>query len=834
MKLALFRNIINMSTLLKLSIFLIILFTGALWSQEGADSGEKEVISPANQALLEVLLSESTEQEIRIKSTQALLNDPESYNRLLEILSHPNHTSARLIICQVIASYNDQSLLSNSMELLPSGFINPLLDNLDDNNPELSTWAARALSKFQSYDVSDILATLASDNSKSINKRLAAVDALKLMSGKSPVIALGQLLQDENTLLKQRASESLQVLLAVDQPIDANEFNENYFHYLQNVPENVFLSKQFYRSQRDLQLQKTQYGLLKNKLNEVMDRHLAVLSQQTLQISDLAQKLDVFWKNLDIENDIYLREWAMEQILQLSTAANVQTTPIAEQLVSGLKGYIQDPEPEIRLRVAKTLENLFLKAQQTAPMLLERLVLEKDANVQTALLSALGTFEYSLSIPQVVLLLRSPDLKVVTQALRTLGNLAANTTNPIDNNQLDQIAIALVGSYRPTLPVDIRKEIIRGMWKITSVNSFQPRAREIFKEILTAALSDSDGSVRSWAVRAHADLYQGQTFIDILNTDNYLLDDTDPTVRFRVIEAIEKYGSNQQLSDLMTRLSKEQLPDTIKAIQSTSLAILKVQTTEIVFNWAEQYQENESRLLTKDEKLLYDQIVDLLWQKISQDKADNIAVPLRYEILALEQLARITESGSQPAQSLGWYTKLLSLSIKDIEKDRYRFKVLNLAIRIDDDALILAATDAANQLKQRENNKSSLNNTLTNFCKMEVSSAGSDVVHHARLMINLLDATKMNDELCQQKRYDLAMKLIILQEQHLADQAKEHKNYMELLSQLDSRMVDYPTDGTVDEKLLKLSEFRTILLNLDDTPNGEAAIDNTATSPNSL
>jgi len=760
--------------------------------------------SPAIQALLDGLLSEKTDLTVRINQTRALLLDPAAHPALIDILLKDNHLSAKRIICRTIAVQNNDNLPIDGDPVVPAEFIDPLFTSLSSQDDELSAWAAQALARFHAHPIVLKLAIIVSDPQQSLASRLAAVHALELTPGKAPVLALGAVLENTDPTLQAAAAGALTKMLALPTPMSPKDYKEIYLPKLEQIEEHTFLIRQLELRQSQLHNATNNIQSLQIQINLWKERFLTAQSQIWNKITDPQEKLDTLKNALLPDSDEMLRIWAVRQINDWAAVAATQSGPLAQPLIELLTPRIIDDSPTVRELTADALRKLADMALPTAGRLLDQLTIEKDIPTQIALLDTLATFEYTPAATHALKLLDATDAALVAQAARTLGRLALARTNPLSTEQLDQISPQLLQTEQKwTDTTDVRREIIQTVRRLAARDDYLQKARQLFGQTLTAALAHPENTIRSAAVPAVTELYQTDVLPLLLTPQNFLLDDEDTSVRFAVAQAIQKYGQAKHLLLLNNRLQIEPHPETAKTLRDAFIHILSTKTGSIqdMAIWVKKLH-NPNNNTPKELQLLHDQIVQALWQKISQAKTTGVHVPPDFESLAL--------------------TRLLNLDLPQETKDTYRLKLIQLSlITPHQPDLLQQAQHALAALESRPAALDAFNHIESTYDQFDLNEEPT-LFQAAAIVTALICPLEHfpNDSLSQswqKKRTQLALLLIDNQIKLLTSQQQDNPSTIETLSQLDERLTNYPHDQPAQNRLDALENFRTILQSPDKT-----------------
>ena len=786
-------------------------------------------------AMIRTLLSETVDLSLRQAQARVLLQDPQqtrqAHQALLEIInSDSNGPTAKIIICQAIATGPSQLLNFSDAPSLAPAFTDALCKCLLSDNPDLSRWAAQALAKCHD-GISQRLATMATDPKHPVNQRLAAVAALERMSGREPVLALSRLLTapDTPTDLQNRAVAALVLMLNLPAPLSSpafiKEFQAKHLPHIVALDEQTFLRWQFDALSEKLWSTQAALRLQQQRGDEWLRRFADRLTVEFNALSDPKARLDILRRYLADQNEDALRAWALDRIRDWTAVNALGGDSAADEIITLLTPCIADASARVRQSAANCLEQLAGRAQTAAPALLEQLTRESDPIAQAAQLAALRALEYTPAIDQALCLLASDQPAVVAQAARTLGRLAASPANPPSPDQVNTIAHALAVAYtNPAATGDIRTDLILAIRKIAAIPHYRDLARQTFDDLLVGALADSSEKVRSEAVSALTEIHGAQA-LPLLLQPHDLLADRDIVVRLAVINAIRKYPDARLLAALRQRLAQEDNPDVIREIDAAFLAILEAQPLKDVYAWASDLRNYCDRPeATRQEKLLFDRVTTLLADKIAQAKTANQPVPAEYEALVLHHQADAARRDGQPAQAVQHYQSLLSLDLPNAEKDEYRRALLAIGLgRPDDPALLALAGQALDQLLANPANLPALDSVAQTSDSLPDDD--KRLLRSGRILAGIIVPVLKNIPPPQsgawnQRLLDAKLQLIDAQEKLVAaespaaDPAENPVANSEpaaLLAQLDPRLWDYPARDVPEKRLAALAQFRKTL-----------------------
>lgn len=826
---------------LVIAVLLVLRVAHPLLAQN-MDESESDV-PLAIQAMVKILLAESTDPAQRQLLAEALLKDPsaeQAQQALINILESDNNISAKIIICQAIAARPNPLLTTNSQRSPSPDFIDPLFKALLGDNPELSAVAAQALAKCRN-GLAAKLSLIALNTSQAQSHRLAAISALTLLPGKKPILTLAELLDEKQPApIRQRAAQILADTLLPTPPKNLDEFvqkfNQQYLPKIQDTDEKSFLLWQMDRIKQELDLARNDRDIQKEKSLQWFRRYEEQLTLEFNTKTQLDDRLTFVKSFLVDQPEPLLQIWALEQIRQWSSSEAVQTGPMCIQLVGLVGPFISDPNPQLRQLTADILALLAEQAKPSAPALMEQLAKEKYPLAQAALVQALGTFEYAAATGPALLLLGNSDHPdVVGQTARALGKIAASQTDPPETKQVEEIALALATNYSRFKEVPkVRLDFIMAMRKIATREQYLDLANHSFKNILTEALNDTSERIRSEAIYALAEILREKVLSVIMQPKN-LLDDPDTAVRLAVIGVIQSYPDKKLLLPLQQRLPLEDNAEVVDLIVSAFGTILATQPTSDIYNWAIQLKQHTNNGSANKQELLCDQVVSLLSEKINQAKAAEQKYSIEHEILVLDHQADMALRKNQPAAAVSHLLALIKLQqASPKQSNPWRQRIVQIALETpQDETLLPLAQELRWDLLLADPETASLLGEIDQACQNNLATPDT-APHAARILIYLVFPLKdqiPKDSLPQWEHHRIqsALALIDSQEKLLADgeTGQEDTKIIDLMGQLDPRLKDYPLSESLENRRAALAAFRSILqppaMDTIDTPGTSGA-----------
>jgi len=786
------------------SCLLMIMGGGALQGQSETAEGTSII-----DVMIKVVLSDTTEQQLRLANAQALLGNPQAHQALIDVLENSENTSAKMIICRAIATRKEDFL--NGQAMIPATFIEPLFKALKSDDIKLSSWASAALARCHD-GVTDRLAQMAGDPNEVITHRLAAIATLELMPSLNAVLNLAKLVSDPQPQVSQRCMEALGKVLYLPSPLNLDDFNQQILPKLAITDEESFLRWQLQRS-REQQLDAR--GKIKQQQQKIelwQKRYFDALTKEIGRITEPQKKLEFLYGYLD-QQENELRIWAMTQIEEWSNTATATQDPIAKSLVEKLQKLIPDPNSEIRRLTAVTLERMGEKAQAAALDLLVQLKKESNPQAQAALLAALGTFEFAPARQDLLALLGADQMEVVAAAVRALGKISGAENSELSAQQVEEIAVNLAQCYgKWPKSVIIRREMILAMKKISSRSAYRQIAQTHFGDILKNALNDEEPTVRSQAISTLKELHGKDTLALLINSSKNLLEDGDPSVRFAVIDVINSYGGEENLAQLRACLAKEDVGYVVDALQESFKKILSTLPMSQVRQWCYDLQNAGGK-----ESDLQKLALACLADKITQAKSAGQKVPPEYEKLLYSEQARIDERENQPLLAARSLQRILALEISLDDKLVYRKKILSLALPSDDDELLQIATLVIQDLAQEAPNLEESLKTIGQSYDALNTQDEKQLLRMAKIIAALIMPHLPKFSAPQQAEWDqrrrqIALELIGRQEKLLAaENGKEDPQVIQLLAELDNRLKNYPLTAPLQQRQQALQQFRALL-----------------------
>ena len=755
--------------------------------------------------MIQVVLSDATEISLREANAANLFRDPQAHQALVTVLESPDHVPAKTIICRMIASHEVGFSFGPGDPTVPPAFIDPLFQLLLSEDQELSLWAGRALAQCRD-GVAARLEAILDDPARPQQHRLAAISALEVMPGRQAVLALGPRLADPDPQIQQRARTAVMVRLGLRTEIDWHQFQHDYLPRLAQMSEDDFLRCQLALQRRELSTARTaaQQGVA--TVDFWRRKCLDALALEFDRRKGPA-KLTFVREQLNGRADDPFRVWALQRIDAWSRQG--QMTDEQPAVAEFLAPFINDGNAQVRRVAAAALSQLGEPGRALAPKLAQQLAAEDDPTVQASLLEALGTFEYAPATPDFLRLIESEDDQVVIHAARALGRTIVTESGTPTEDQAANIARSLARIYQQSdLDRAVRRELVAVMRRFAGLKQHRQLANTHFSDLLRAALLDTEGSVRLWAVYALTEL-TGAEVLDILLGDLKLLDDKDTRVRFAIIEVIQQFGGKDELELLRSRLGRESEDEVTKAILLACRAILERQPMEESYRWVTSLRHAEGN----DQKIHREALLILLAQ-ITAERTAGRPVPLDLEAEAYTQKAAIAQQENQLTQALSWYANLINLNLPPARRQAVQAQVLDLALNhVDDQAFFTAAAQMIPSWIEAPGGQELLQR-IDQACAPFDPCDAAQLTRQAQIIAALVAPLQQFPSPAQREQWNdrrVGLALALIDQQTRAPTTEDGRlspETVSLLQQLDPRLSDFPADGTPEQQRLALEEYR--------------------------
>jgi HEAT repeat protein len=552
-----------------LVVFLIV--ATVTLAQEQPKAAEDKTVSATTQPNeqleinREALLRGSSDQ-IRIKAAQLMLQDQTAAARkiLLDTLDQMENEAAVTAICKAMALTRAQE----SSIVNPQEFLAPLIQVLTQGKEELGTLAAEA-SVFFGYDMlGPALEALASDPNQPATTRLNVVAALRLQPDKRAVIHLLSLVDDENERVSEQARESLRSL---GMPVGGDHGDREAIALdLQRKSKDEFLRDYVMGQEKRIQQERLEVATWRQLYLESLDRLYAALTEDAQRGAFLIEHLKA--------DQAVRRRWALAKAYEWRMAAG---SNLPEAMTPVLLELVADQDRTVRLTTARLLSKM--GDAGSAQTLLDRLELEPDVQVRSALFVALGmACDIALmegaggSVPPEVKrktlewaakFLAQSEANQIREGADVIGRLLAK--NGLSGEEvgrylqlLKQRFLSADLSQNPTGKADILGTMAS---LCQSRSTCRAEAVKHFRDLFDDALGDSNDRIRKNAVEGLIHVDQTRA-LERLRKE--YPNDSSAAIRHQLMEAAAKVGGEADLAWLVERLAQAQ--DRLVAWQAIS------------------------------------------------------------------------------------------------------------------------------------------------------------------------------------------------------------------------------------------------------------------------
>lgn len=471
------------------------------------------------------LITGNNTPEARELGARSLLRHgtDEAARRLVAILRSQNDAQGKLAICRAILS----SDAPNPM------LLDPLVQLVGRNPPELSDIAASSLRRFSPSDVIPRLHALSADGQQPLSRRTAAIAALGSISDDLLAMTkLIELVRDGDAAIRPAVLEAVSEA-AGTRLTDAGAAIQWWSGYKEVEPLD-WLREMNQRRKEDIRRIRTERDALVQRL-------VATLRESYLLTSESEQpaRLLAFLR----DDSAAVRGLALDLINGLITDRREINQDVRRQLLR----LVSDSNPTIRRRTAGIVGDL--RPAGGGERLREALTVELDPSVRAAQVNALGRLDDAEALGVLIARLNDPSRLVVSEAATALGRLTRR--GAMDPAVVESVVAALSDGLQrvPIEDEDLRVLFIEAMGRIGA---------EEFRAIFAREIDELKSTrVRSAAITALSALPDSAAQIRVLVTA------TEPEIRLAGVQALGRCGRGREdLDALATCLNAAQEPNT--------------------------------------------------------------------------------------------------------------------------------------------------------------------------------------------------------------------------------------------------------------------------------
>ncbi len=455
-------------------------------------------------------------------------NWPQTPARLVDILSGEN-PQARIAVALALADLP---------EFLAEGYIDPLMTMLGNADGEVRQAAALALAGYPDNGVIPRLRDMVMDDSQAPALRMAAIEALGMMSKRPAVAALVEALTRDEAAISSAALGALERATAMSFGGDAGRA-QSWWEQARHGDLPAWQQGQIERLVR-------QSRELGRQLREMETRLVEAFRAEYIRTPDgeRGPLLDAYLK----DNATLVRLLGLELVQRQLGEGRPLPAEAAGRIQAQLRVLLNDAEPAVRLAAVQTVARL--RDPEDAARFCARLALERSADVRRALVNGLGYIGDATVVDTLMGIVRTDEGTCRTEAVAALGRLAERRV--LAPEQRNAVAQELLTAFKGTTPAEtVLRE--RALWAMIMVGDAR------FGGAYLAALSEDEAPlVRQTAVRGIAALE------DSANNDTLvrLTRDADGAVRRTAVQALaERAGTDEHVAALWERLAAAQESD---------------------------------------------------------------------------------------------------------------------------------------------------------------------------------------------------------------------------------------------------------------------------------
>ena len=504
--------------------------------------------------LLAVVLGNNSPQARRTAARELLLlGRPETTGRLVAILQGPDPT-AKVAVALALAE---------APQAFTSAYVDPLLTMLSDSEAEVRRAAAQCLAAGSGDEVIRALGALARSPAQTLTARLAAIEALGMMTQREAAEALVATLSDESAAITGPALEALGRATALDFQGDLQAARA----WWEGARGLTTAEWQRMQIQRLVQ----QSRVREQRLRELEQRLAHALRDNYLRAPEADRPL--LLNGLLADASANVRQVGVE----LAQSQLAEGKPLAPDIAARLRALLSEPEP--RLRAAAVRAVAALRDPADAERFLDMLAAERAGPVREALVNGLGYVGTGAAVSPLLAVAAGGDATLAPEAITALGRLA-------ERGVLDAAArpavVAALSERMAATPSGERVMRERLLWAMSRV------ADPGFASCFLAALNTPDApAIRLAAVRGIAVLADPRTARpngnaapgatsgpspatssaavdqrELIDALVLVTGDPDPGVRRAAVETLAQLAvGDPHLEALWNRLSSDQEPD---------------------------------------------------------------------------------------------------------------------------------------------------------------------------------------------------------------------------------------------------------------------------------
>ena len=523
-------------------------------------------------------------------------DDPKAREILLDALRQGENSPARMAVCKALI----QARVSKQVVKNDQDFIEPLLGVFDTKNDAEVRPAAEATLIFEYDKIKESLNKIFTDPNKPVETKINAIHALKLRLDMMATIRLIELVDAPE---KQVSAEAENALNSLGIHVGENpETRRQNIAEIQREGQVAFLRSQMVRQDIQIRSMRTELDLWQKRYKSELDKRYESISEDAIRGEFLATYL--------VDTETVVRLWALDKAYKWRVAPG---SKLPEKLGPIVIKLISDNDRDVRLITAELLA--LMPKLNSASHLLAQLETEKDDQVKTKLLEALGgaCSNAILSNPKATI---SPEMKEIRK--QTLGWAAKflDKDNPekakngavvikkllkqdgLESEEVNIYLGLLADKYNEqndNSDGTLRGELLSEMASLCAQDSVcRINAAILFEKLFVEALRDESNFVREAAV-------DGLTYIDKAKALEILRNDfvNDHSIALKIIALADAVGGKEDLNWLAEKIG---LNSESEPAWQAMLKIFIGSDTGVLKEWMDKLTIQSSKYKLSDEQ----------------------------------------------------------------------------------------------------------------------------------------------------------------------------------------------------------------------------------------
>jgi len=524
--------------------------------------------------------------------------DPKAREILIDALKQTENSPARMAVCNALI----QARVLKHTVKNDQDFIEPLLSVFDTKIDTEARLAAEATLLFDYDKIKEPLDKIFLDPNRPVQAKINAVHALKLRMDMKATIRLIELVDYPNEQVSTEAENALDSL-GIEVAENPQTRKQEIISIEQQGPV-VFLRNQLLRLDTQMRKERAALDLWQRRYKSELDKRYESISDDAARGDFLATYL--------VDPETVVRLWALDKAYKWRVAPG---SKLPEKLGPILIKLISDDDRDVRLITAELLA-LMTKLNSASP-LLAQLSVEKDDQVKTKLLEALG-WACSNAIVSNPTAPISDEMKGIRkQTLKWAEDFLADD-NPekakngaqvikkllnrdgLEPDEVDRyLGLLSERYYRQKNSADgvLRGELLNEMAALCTQNSScREKAAHLYEKLFIDALRDESNFVREAAV-------DGLSYINKTNAlkllRNNFVNDPSITLRKKIIALADAVGGKEDLNWLSEKIGLNSESDPawqamLKIFNGSDVVVLK--------EWMDKLTGQGSKVKLSDEQ----------------------------------------------------------------------------------------------------------------------------------------------------------------------------------------------------------------------------------------